>query len=357
MTEYLTPTYHSRLIRLLLGWVTPVGTLSGVVLLVVYNQYPAWATLALANLYFLYAAICFGLRRLSFIEEHPLTSIRLFLLISIIVQGFSISVGGREWPLFGAMGQILLVFLASLLEPARNAAAWTAVSVGIYMGALALNQLPTIEHIELGQLSFYYGYGIPIVLFVIATLMGRMLTRTQRDFLAESELQKRAIQEALEAERTANALIERVITTIGHEFRTPLTFIVGYSYMAEGAQTKEELMDYLRRMRLGIDRLEKLVEGFIFLNNLQVSNAKTEYNQNHKAFTDWHGLTEKVVEKYRPWAERQKITLNKTVHYDKLGVVIVHVDYLFDAISRLVDNAIKFTPAEGNIGVDVWSRD
>jgi len=127
--------------------------------------------------------------------------------------------------------------------------------------------------------------------------------------------------------------------------------------MAEGAQTKEELMDYLRRMRLGIDRLEKLVEGFIFLNNLQVSNAKTEYNQNHKAFTDWHGLTEKVVEKYRPWAERQKITLNKTVHYDKLGVVIVHVDYLFDAISRLVDNAIKFTPAEGNIGVDVWSRD
>ena len=63
-----------------------------------------------------------------------------------------------------------------------------------------------------------------------------------------------------------------ILTTLNHEFRTPLTYVTAYADMLSdsgGEMTEAQFRDFLRGIQAGSERLRKLVEDFIFLVELE----------------------------------------------------------------------------------------
>lgn len=155
-----------------------------------------------------------------------------------------------------------------------------------------------------------------------------------------------------------SALKNRILNTLSHEFRTPLTYITGYTdLLQEQDLAPEQLRRFLTRLQSGSARLSRLVEDFLFLVSLQVGEAHAAYMLQRDLFTDWQALVERVLAIHANKAASNRVTLSGSVAPD-LPPLVVHSGYIQDAVSRLVDNAIKFTRnGPGEVQVSISEKD
>ncbi len=141
-----------------------------------------------------------------------------------------------------------------------------------------------------------------------------------------------------------SALKNRILNTLSHEFRTPLTYITGYADLIQDEYlTPDQLRQFLKRLQSGSLRLSRLVEDFLFLVSLEVGEAQTAYMLQRDYFSDWAGLIDRVVARHAMRAATRQVALTSQVAAG-LPETVMHAGYVEDALSRLVDNAIKFSP-------------
>lgn len=147
--------------------------------------------------------------------------------------------------------------------------------------------------------------------------------------------------------RQISDLKRTILTTLNHEFRTPLTYISTYADMLrENNLSAEEFRDFMRGIQVGSERLRRLVEDFIFLVELQTGEAQDTFERRCAPLPDLRLLLSLAVERSRAKAEARKVTLREEVAEDLPGVRADR-EYLLDAITRLLDNAIKFSRKSG----------
>ncbi len=153
-------------------------------------------------------------------------------------------------------------------------------------------------------------------------------------------------------------LKNRILNTLSHEFRTPLTYITGYTdLLQEEGLTPDQLRQFLKRLQSGSTRLSRLVEDFLFLVSLEVGEAQTAYLLQRDHFTDWPALLERVQARFADKTAGSNVTLTWDVA-DGVPELMIHAGYVEDAVSRLVDNAIKFMLGKtGRVQVTVSPRD
>ena len=165
-----------------------------------------------------------------------------------------------------------------------------------------------------------------------------------------------ALQQASQSE--LNALKNRILNTLSHEFRTPLTYITGYTdLLQEPDLTPEQLSQFLKRLQSGSTRLSRLVEDFLFLVSLEAGEAHTAYMLQRDRFSDWSAMIQRVLARYAEKAVAHKVTLSADVAAG-LPETTIHAAYVEDAVSRLVDNAVKFTIGkEGRVQVSATEKD
>jgi signal transduction histidine kinase len=168
----------------------------------------------------------------------------------------------------------------------------------------------------------------------------------------EAKLERAAaLQAATEAE--VSRLKQNILNTLSHEFRTPLTYIRGYLdlILQEGSDqlSMEELYGFLQRVKRGSDRLNKLVDDFIFLVMLETGEAATTFQWERMYFEGLRSLIEVVVQQKTSLARKQSVQLGVDVPESLPGAVL-HVDFIRDALERLIDNGIKFSnPEQGRV--------
>jgi two-component system sensor histidine kinase/response regulator len=157
-----------------------------------------------------------------------------------------------------------------------------------------------------------------------------------------------ALQAAAEAE--VNKLKQNILNVLSHEFRTPLTYIRGYLdlILEEGLDqlSLEELSGFLERVERGSDRLRRLMDDFIFLVMLETGEAITSFRWERMYFTDIRSMIDTIVRQKMPVARQRNVRLDVDIEQPLPGTVL-HVDYVRDALERLIDNGIKFSQGNG----------
>jgi signal transduction histidine kinase len=146
--------------------------------------------------------------------------------------------------------------------------------------------------------------------------------------------------------RELDRMKDEFVASVSHELRTPLTSISGYLEILRDDRTlgdeQERILEIVDR---NADRLQRLVADLLF-----VANAEDAAVIGEKSEVDLTELARDALEAARARASTGKVTLE--LHG---GPALLRGDpmRLSQVIDNLISNAIKFTPAGGQVHVRV----
>jgi len=141
--------------------------------------------------------------------------------------------------------------------------------------------------------------------------------------------------------------VRRVSDSIAHDLRTPLARLRNRLELLRAEQ--EKAGQDPTQAEQAIDEADGLLKTF----NALLRIARIETRQRRESFTDvdMGALLRDVVELYEPLAEEKNqslsLQLNTSMHMQG------DRDLLFQAMANLLDNAIKYTPAQGQIKISL----
>ncbi len=178
-------------------------------------------------------------------------------------------------------------------------------------------------------------------------------TITGKDEISElaSQFNQMAAQlqasfDQLSSERDA---LRRFITDASHELRTPITALNNFNELLQGPAAEDDTVrtEFLAESQVQIERLSWITQNLLDISRLDADlvELKTE-------ICNPRALIQTVIATYQTMAEKKGVEIcpflpetNLEFHCDRAWLEI--------AVSNLVDNAIKFTPAGGTIEIGV----
>ncbi len=145
----------------------------------------------------------------------------------------------------------------------------------------------------------------------------------------------RQLRRAQEAERA-------FLLSVSHELKTPLTAIRGYAEAVEdGAVDPREAA---ATVTVEARRLERLVHDLLDLARLH----RTDFSV-HGEEIDLADVAEDVVRRYEQQAESFGVSLQALA--DEPAAAVADADRVLQVVSNLVENALRLTPAGGEVRV------
>jgi len=145
--------------------------------------------------------------------------------------------------------------------------------------------------------------------------------------------------------------LERVrtdlVANVSHELRTPLTAIKGFAetLLSNGFDNRETAAHYLSIIDRQAMRLSRLIDDLLTLSNLELGRTAMRAGP-----VRIHDVVREVADLLAEPARRAGVKLVVSVPEDLL--VVGDADRLAQVVSNLLDNAIKYTPAEGTVRVE-----
>lgn len=142
------------------------------------------------------------------------------------------------------------------------------------------------------------------------------------------------------------------VSNVSHELRTPLTSIRALVETLEAGAIEDEEMtnDFLGRIIGEVDRLNSLVEDLLDFARLEAGRAPLSLEKTAIGEAIRYG-----ADRLRPQIERARLKLHVEVA-EGLPEIEIDVKRIEQVVINLVHNAIKFTPAEGEITVRVFQQ-
>lgn len=139
------------------------------------------------------------------------------------------------------------------------------------------------------------------------------------------------------------------VANVSHELRTPLTIIRGYTEaLRDGTVTDPEQVARFNKLVVSeTERLERLINDLLDLSRLQAQQYKMEVEP--IPLTE---VVDSVVSMLRGKAADKGVGLLWRWD-DDVRPVIGNGDRLVQLLLILLDNALKYTPAEGTISIDL----
>lgn len=200
---------------------------------------------------------------------------------------------------------------------------------------------------------------ILVFTLLIAALLGGILLKSLRAKQVMNNNLQIKTREAQEHEQQILSMSEELtaathakvdfFTNISHEFRTPLTLILGY---LEGLLSREtnpnESVQHLHMVRKNALRLLRLVNQLMDFRKIESGKMTVRANEN-----DLVDFVHGIVEAYRQMAEKNGIQLD-FFSVEKPLFVWFDINMLDKVMFNLLSNAFKFTPKGGSIQVTIF---
>jgi PAS domain S-box-containing protein len=135
------------------------------------------------------------------------------------------------------------------------------------------------------------------------------------------------------------------VATVSHDLRAPLTFMRGYATMLPTVgELNEKQREYAEKILRGVGQMSKLVDDLLDLGRIE-AGVGLERQSCHLG-----AILVEAVDGMRARASAKGLTLRLEPAED-VAIVAGDAALLRQAITNLVDNAIKYTPSNGVVAV------
>ncbi|MBN1133331.1 MAG: PAS domain S-box protein [Methanosarcinaceae archaeon] len=141
-----------------------------------------------------------------------------------------------------------------------------------------------------------------------------------------------------------------IISNISHELRTPITIMRGFIEVAMDEIDTSKRVKYLNKSLKALDRQNQMIEDL-----LEVSIAEKEKFIFNYETVDLEDVIDTTVKNVIPKAERYDIEIRTDL--EKNLNAKADRTYLVYALTKLIDNAVKFNKKGGNVAITARHTD
>jgi two-component system, sensor histidine kinase and response regulator len=155
-------------------------------------------------------------------------------------------------------------------------------------------------------------------------------------------------REHVERLRAVDSMKDEFVASVSHELRTPLTSIQGYVELLLDETTGElndDQSSFLATIGRNSARLARLVNDLLFIAGSDAGRLELDLRD-----IDLRTLVMECVETARPHADDEAVTFEISADAMPMSGDPVRLGQLLD---NLVSNAVKFTPKEGRVRIDL----
>jgi len=177
------------------------------------------------------------------------------------------------------------------------------------------------------------------------TVRGVLLFAMEVSARVENE---RLQQEQIETLRELDRLKGDFINSASHELRTPLTSITGYAEFLEDEVGGPLTMDqraFVTQIQEGAKRLQRIVDDMLDFARLEAGSFKLVMRE-----ADLGLLVQEELAFVQPQAQEAKVTLRTELPSEPVHVSM-DPSRIGQVFLNLLGNAIKFTPAGGEVAI------
>jgi len=212
-------------------------------------------------------------------------------------------------------------------------------------------KLHRVSEADVERLAKHVTAVLEVVMFsgLRALLTGSMHLSSVRESYRELQAKSEKLQTAYDRLRELDRLKSNFLATVSHELRTPLTSIIGYSEMLlEGiaGEVSGEQREFVTTIREKGEQLLGLIKGLLDLSKLESGTMSLRKKQLQVG-----PLLRDVAQTMTPLAKKKGISIAASV---EAGLPMLHADgeRLGQVLLNLVENAIKFTPKDGEVRIE-----
>ncbi len=295
----------------------------------------------------------------------------LYVLGVIDLSFFGIA---EDWRLyfsaFSILSALFLGWRVGLVALLLSLATFVLLSWQIHIGAIVItassmeSPIPTVDNIIAFSLAFVLTNAIVISAIIsllkefenatenerqVALALKHRTAELERSLKREQKLAL-AVANALEREEELNKLRSKIITTISHEFRTPLTVINNSAtllkkYYDRLSPAKRE--EQYTRIHQSLSYLTRLLQGVSIVENTQ---SKTIHLQ--RELFKFGALCQRLTTKLRQ-ETADPPNLEIVVIGDKTTPIVLDFNLLKQALLNLLSNALKYSPSHLPVRLDI----
>jgi signal transduction histidine kinase len=211
-----------------------------------------------------------------------------------------------------------------------------------------LAAMPRARSSTVAQIAGHLQRNLELILFsghksLLTSSMHLATVRENYRDLAEKNMK---LQEAYDQLKELDRLKSNFLATVSHELRTPLTSIIGFSEMLSegigGTLTKDQT-EFVTTIHEKGQQLLELITSLLDLSKLESGSLALRHEN-----VDLAQLMREAVQSITPQARKKGIQCELLIAED-LPHIWGDAMRLRQVLLNLLDNALKFTPPDGNI--------
>lgn len=168
-----------------------------------------------------------------------------------------------------------------------------------------------------------------------------------RNITERKQANRREFELALERERVS--LLRQFIEKASHEFRTPLSVITSAAFLMSQVDDPENRQHKADSIHGQVIRMTRLLDMLLLMARLESSTATTFSSVDIGMIID--AICQNMIEQH---GESPTLVRRST---QKLPLIKGSFEDLLEALTQILDNAYRYTPADGTITVTTGAED
>jgi signal transduction histidine kinase len=141
---------------------------------------------------------------------------------------------------------------------------------------------------------------------------------------------------------------QEFLSNVSHELRTPLSYIKGYTEaILDGVV--DDPKRYVETINKESDRMHRLVNDLLDLAQLEGDSYPMKSQP-----IPFAQLIEDVLERFELAARQKRVIITKKLDHD--AIILGDIDRLEQVVGNLLDNALRYTPQEKKIEINLQTK-
>ncbi len=198
-----------------------------------------------------------------------------------------------------------------------------------------------------GHEIYYLRHVVPLPQFTESEQKKPQVLVITTDLTEQKKAEQREQELALARER--NVFLTDFFSTVSHNLKTPLSVMNTSLFLLERAHEDAQRQPRMAQMKEQVALLDKYIQDMLTVARLEhLPSVKVEA-------IDINSLMQEVVDLLRPRLEKKSIGYQFSPQTD-LAEVMGDQEQILRVLVNLVENAINYTPAQGQVSVSTQTQ-